>query len=208
MSMKESKPTVNKAKISARKQREQARARAQARTRYIWIGIGALIVIALGAVIYFAVATPPPPPIEGLETFPNIPGGQHVTGAIPYDQVPPVGGPHDPVWQNCGIYTTAIRSENGVHSMEHGAVWITYQPDLPADQITALQNALRGQPYLLLSPFADLPAPVVASAWGAQVKLTGASDPRLAQFVSRWRNGAYTPERGAPCTGGLGTPNG
>lgn len=207
--MKDSKPTSNKAKqTSARQLREQERARAAQRTRYIWIGIGALVVIALGALIYFTVTAPAPKPIEGLLTFPSIPGGQHVTGPIPYDQTPPVGGPHDPVWQNCGIYTNAIRSENAVHSMEHGAVWITYQPNLPADQIALIQNAARGQAYILVSPFDGLPTPVVASAWGAQVQLPNASDPRLAQFISQFRAGPFAPERNASCSGGIGTPNG
>lgn len=206
--MKDSKPPPKVNKPSARQLREQERARAAQRTRYIWIGVGAAILLALAAVVYSAVTAPPPVAIAGLETFKDIPGGQHVTGPVTYPQTPPVGGPHDPVWQNCGIYTNAIRSENAVHSMEHGAVWITYQPTLPADQIALLQNAARGQGYVLLSPFAELPAPVVASAWGAQVKLTGATDPRLAQFISQFRAGPFAPERNASCSGGIGAPNG
>ncbi|MCP5096317.1 MAG: DUF3105 domain-containing protein, partial [Chloroflexi bacterium] len=52
---------------------------------------------------------------------------------------------------------------NAVHSMEHGAVWITYQPDLPADEIIELQDLVRGQPFLLLSPYPDLRGPVVVT---------------------------------------------
>jgi hypothetical protein len=62
------------------------------------------------------------------------PTSLHVGGNIDYDQdlgIPPAGGPHNPSWQNCGFYDELVRDENAVHSLEHGAVWITYQPDLP-----------------------------------------------------------------------------
>lgn len=207
--MKDSKAAPNKnAKPSARQMREQQRARDEQRKRFIWIAIGAVIVIALGALIYFVVTAPAPKPIEGVELFPNIPGGQHIEGAITYPQTPQVGGPHNAAWQNCGIYDSAIRNENAAHSLEHGAVWVTYSPDLPPDQIKILQDSLRGQSYVLLSPYAGLPSPVVASAWAVQLKLPNASDPRLMQFVTRYRGGPYAPEIGASCQGGVGTPIG
>jgi hypothetical protein len=60
---------------------------------------------------------------------------------------------------------------------------------------------------VLVSPYPDLPAPVVASAWGKQLQLDSANDPRLEQFVSAFREGPQTPEPGAPCTGGTGNPD-
>ena len=131
----------------------------------------------------------------------------HVQGAVKYPQTPPVGGDHAEVWQNCGVYTKPIANENGVHSLEHGAVWIAYRPDLAPDQVAKLEAAAKNQPYLLLTPFVGLAAPVVASAWGKQVTLLGAEDPRLATFIRTYANGPETPEPGAACTGGLGEPN-
>ena len=124
-----------------------------------------------------------------------------------YPQTPPVGGDHDPVWQNCGYYGAPIRSENGVHSMEHGAVWITYRPALPADQVEDLRDLAGSQTYLLVTPFEGLPSLVVASAWGKQLRLDSAGDERLDQFVRHFRLGADAPERGAACSGGVGTPS-
>lgn len=132
----------------------------------------------------------------------------HVDSNVTYPQTPPVGGPHNPTWQNCGVYTEPIRKELGVHSMEHGAVWITYRPDLPATAVDALRAVVRGWSFALLSPYPDLPSPVVASAWGVQMRVDSAGDPRLATFVARYVNGQQTPEPGAPCSGGEGKPIG
>jgi hypothetical protein len=129
----------------------------------------------------------------------------HVRGHINYPQNPPVGGPHNPVWQNCGFYSKPVRNEHAVHSMEHGAVWITYRPDLPKDQVEKLKS-LTQKSYVLASPYPGLPAPVVASAWGKQLRLNSANDPRLEQFVIDYSQGLQTPEPGAPCSGGVGSP--
>ena len=54
--------------------------------------------------------------------------------------LPPTGGSHNPRWQNCGIYTDPVDSSLAVHSLEHGAVWLAYQPDLAADKVAELQD--------------------------------------------------------------------
>ena len=127
----------------------------------------------------------------------------HVTTAVTYTQTPPVGGNHDPVWLNCGIYDHAVRNENAVHDLEHGAVWVTYNPSLGADQVSALKAVVGTQTYILMSPYPGLPAPVVATAWNRQLKLTGVDDPRLPEFIKLYRQGPQTPEPGAACTGGI-----
>ncbi len=145
--------------------------------------------------------------IPGVVTYSNL-SRQHVTTPVNYPQVPPVGGAHNPVWQNCGIYTQPIGNEHAVHSMEHGAVWITYQPTLSAQDVSQLTTLASGHSYVLLSPYPNLPSPVVISAWGVQLKVTSASDPRLAQFLKYYEQGPQTQEQGAACSGGTGTPSG
>jgi hypothetical protein len=128
--------------------------------------------------------------------------GLHVAGPIDYKERPPVGGQHNVVWQNCGIYDMPIHSEHAVHSLEHGAVWITYRPDLPPDQLQILKSTASDD-FMLLSPFPGLASPVVASAWNHQIRLDSAADSRLRPFIDRYKNNpATTPEFGAPCAGG------
>jgi hypothetical protein len=113
-----------------------------------------------------------------------------------------MGGPHNVVWQNCGVYAVPVHNEHAVHALEHGAVWITYRPDLAAEDVARLRDAASDD-YMLLSPFPGLPAPVVASSWNHQIQLDGASDPRLESFIRRYKNNPQTtPEFGAACLGG------
>jgi hypothetical protein len=144
-------------------------------------------------------------PIQGVQSFDKL-TREHVETPVTYPQTPPVGGNHNPVWQNCGVYPQPIANENGVHSLEHGAVWVTYQPTLPAAQVATLQKLVKANSYALLSPYEGIKSPVVASAWGKQLSLPSADDPRLAVFLRTYLQGPQTPEPGAPCTGGTGTP--
>ena len=123
-------------------------------------------------------------------------------GHVDYPQTPPVGGPHSPTWATCmgNVYTKPLHNENAVHSMEHGAVWVTYRPSLPAADVNVLASDIQGKPYTLLSPYPGLPHPVVATAWGLQLPLDSANDPRLVQFIDTYAHGPQTPEQGAPCT--------
>ena len=148
--------------------------------------------------------------IPGVQTFSGL-ARTHVTGAVSYPQQPPAGGPHSPAWLNCGIYTAPVPTTSAVHSLEHGAVWITYRPGLPTTAVSQLRAVVRGEPssargYVILSPYPGLPAPVVASAWDKQLRLTGAADARLPRFITSYAQGPQTPEPGAPCSGGTGTP--
>jgi hypothetical protein len=170
--------------------------------------VAALVALGVGGAVVYLNVSPTARAIPGVEHIAAT-DRDHVTGAVTYAQSPPIGGPHNPVWQNCGVYDQPVPNELGVHSMEHGAVWITYRPDLAADQVQILRGVVRGKEYALLSPWpaeVPFPSPIVASAWGLQLKLDSASDPRLAEFVRRYANGPQTPERMAPCSGGIGTP--
>ena len=143
-------------------------------------------------------AGPSPVQIEGLETFDDL-SNEHVTDPVEYDQVPPVGGAHFPRWLACDVYDEPVPAEGAVHSMEHGAVWITYEPGLEAggvEQLAALAEL--DEEYVLVSPLTGLPAPVVASAWGLQVQVDGPDDPRLQQFVQTYAGEEQGGEPGPP----------
>lgn len=151
-------------------------------------------------------------PIAGVEELPEV-AAVHIdslpepTPAAPGGTIlPPAGGEHDPIVQNCGVYTEPIASAKAVHSLEHGAVWITYRSGLDPQQVDVLTALANARDYTLLSPIDSLRSPVVLTAWGIQLEVDDASDPRVEPFLVKYVQGEQTPEPGAPCSGGSGEP--
>lgn len=184
----------------------QRRARERARLIRNAVIIGGLVVLAAAAVILFIANQPAGTgDLQGVKVFPNPERG-HSVEPVSYAQTPPVGGVHHPAWQNCGVYTEPVPDENAVHSLEHGVIWITYQPDLPAEQVSQLAELTRQSGYRLLSPYPGIESPIVASAWGYQLALESADDPRLMDFIRKYEQNPLGPEPGASCSGGVGVP--
>ena len=130
------------------------------------------------------------------QSHPGAVQHNHVTGPVTYSVVPPVGGPHNATWMNAGVYTEPVPSERAVHNLEHGAVWITYDPKLSKQEVAALTafvgkqsliaesqqaTGVAGQAnrYMDLSPWPTntLPAPIVLSSWGHQLRVTSPHRP-------------------------------
>jgi hypothetical protein len=198
----ESRQPTSKKKTPAQKvadlRREQAR-QDRRRARMIWVPVTATLVVLGGAVAWSLSTNSAAKDLSAVQSFTVQQG--HTDAKVTYEQSPPAGGEHAPAWLNCGVYDSPVPNENAVHSLEHGAVWVTYKPDLPAEQVSALKELLSG-PYDLLSPYPGLEAPVVASAWGKQLTLDSSDDARLPAFLKAYRQGAQAPEPGAACTGG------
>jgi hypothetical protein len=145
-----------------------------------------------------ASAAPLPGEPEGTKTFTGL-ARNHVDTPVEYPQTPPVGGNHNAVWQDCQYYDTSVPNERAVHSLEHGAVWITYSPDTSQADRDVLKALAATGDHILVSEYDGLPSPIVATAWGKQLQLQSVSDPRLQQFVNFFQSGPQTPEPGVTC---------
>jgi hypothetical protein len=181
----------------------------QRQTPWGLITVAVVIVLLAAAVIGYAVhqgsvkkASSDPNKIRGIvhKTFTS---GDHKAGVISYAESPPFGGPHAPVWADCTgtVYPDQIANENAVHDLEHGAVWITYKPGLPSDQLDVLTKLVSGKQYMLLTPYAGLKTNVSLQAWGYQLFVDSAKDSRVKTFIKDLQlNQKNTPELGASCT--------
>lgn len=123
---------------------------------------------------------------------------------VAYDRYPPVGGPHDPTWAACDgvVYDQPVRDEMMVHALEHGAVWIAYNPDtLSSADLVGLTTLVPQVGYLVMSPYPELDTPLSLQAWGHQLPLESGADPRFQQFLlAMLRNPFLTPEPNATCS--------
>ncbi|MCI0399295.1 MAG: DUF3105 domain-containing protein [Chloroflexi bacterium] len=169
----------------------------------VW-GAVAIVAVALIALLFLALREPGA--LEGLRRVAGLSRGHDESVDYAGLDLPPAGGLHSGVWQNCGIYDEPIDTRNALHSMEHGAVWIAYQPELPEEDVATLREMVQGQTYVVLSPYPGLRSPVVLTAWGIQLEVDSVDDNRIPEFVARYQRGPQTPELGASCSNGTGQP--
>ncbi|WP_155055052.1 DUF3105 domain-containing protein [Streptomyces blattellae] len=142
---------------------------------------------------------------DGVKTWDAELSRTHVTENVDYPMEPPVGGDHDQAWMNCNgdVYTEELTNVNAVHSLEHGAVWVTYTSKAAKEDVDALTEKVKQTPYTLMSPYENQKDPIMLSAWGVQRTVTSADDPNVDKFFEKYVQGEQTPEPGAACTGGL-----
>lgn len=181
---------------------EAGRPAAQSAKPLLKYGVGLGIVAVLGLLVWFisqdvtenpqGVADPP----EGTEVF-SIGEVAHTPNPVDYAQDPPAGGSHNASWLTCAAYDEPVSNEFAVHSLEHGAIWITYQPDLEASSVDRLEGYAR-RAEVIVSPYPGLDSPVVLSAWGRQLRLDAVDDTVIDQFYRAFRD-RTAPEPGASC---------
>lgn len=191
----------------ARFHRQQKRSQRNRQIAAISIPTAVLAVVA--AIVLSVILIPTPASytaggagvvIDGVAEFENV--STHVETPVEYAEMPPAGGSHSPTWLNCGIYTQAVPNENAVHTLEHGAIWVTYDPSLDTSQLDALRSKFP-KTQVILSPYAGLPAPIVLRGWNVQLGVKSADDSRIASFFEEYWNGQNAPEPGASCIGGI-----
>ena len=186
--------------------RKDEKSRQRRSTTLLTIGLVIAVVLAVGGVWWAVEAgteDPTPGALDDVQTY-EYEGSKHTeSDGIPveYSESPPVGGEHSPIWLDCTgvVYDKPVANEQAVHGLEHGAVWVTYRPDLSQDEVDTLTGRLDGS-YYFVSPYEDQDAPVVVTAWNNQLALEGVDDPRLDDFVNEFRQGPQTPEPGAVCS--------
>ncbi|MEM9467919.1 MAG: DUF3105 domain-containing protein [Actinomycetota bacterium] len=153
------------------------------------------------------VARPAPVEIDlGVILELDSAGADHVLCEVAYASSPPTSGPHFPAWQNCGFYTEPIRDETAVHSLEHGAVWIAYDPDLDPVRIGEIEAIVALDGHFLASPYPGLQNPIVVSAWQRQLALEQIGEPVFTEFIDRQlgRVSETAPEAGVSCADAVG----
>ena len=166
------------------------------------LGVG--LVVSLVAIVMFSQPEARGVP-DGTQAV-AIASADHVSGTIYANNEVPAGGAMDSIWQNCGFYDGQVRAENVVHSLEHGAVWVTYGAGVTSDDVVSLRRFVSRSEKVVVSAVPLQGAPIIVSAWGRQLEIDDPSDARLDQFVNEFTGASSAPERGGRCNGGVGQP--
>lgn len=205
------KAAERRARLEEMRQAEQARER---RSRIIMVAVVAVVVLATvgGGVWLWSSAEKEQQaseerkasPVKGAKTWDDL-SQNHVEGAVDYPMGPAAGGDHNGTWATCDatVYDKEIPQENAVHSLEHGAVWVTYTDKAAKADVEKLKGTVSKTPYSLMSPHQDQKSPITLTAWGVQLGVEQATDARVEQFLEKYVQGEQTPEKGASCSGGI-----
>ncbi len=88
-----------------------------------------------------------------------------------YENNPPLGGDHSPVWYDDGVYEPDTTEDLGmlVHTLEHGRINVQYKPgtdDETVAQLEALVAESEGYHMLLYQNTTGMEYEVAATTWG------------------------------------------
>ena len=117
-------------------------------------------------------------------------------GALgPNPPLTPAGGPHHFVPLRQGIYDQPVPDGNAIHSLEHGMVWITYQPDdVSAETLEVLDGiASDFGRDVILSPRLENSSPIIVVSWGQRLVMDGVDEQLVRDFVTTNRNRSPEP---------------
>ena len=109
-----------------------------------------------------------------------------------YNSNPPTSGPHWPETTSRGIHDEEVADEYLVHNLEHGEIWLSYRPGIPAEIKKELENITKDFSKVVLTPRSKNDADIALAAWGRLDKfnLEGQvlDKARVENFIRRWRN--------------------
>lgn len=191
-------------RLEARRQ-EKARAlaaqrRAERRERIIRIVV--LTILGAAALWFFflrGVTTPEAIAGHPIETFSDAGVNDHREGDLTYDEIPPVSGQHAPSAAACGIHGEQIPDEQYVHSLEHGAVAVFYDPQQVDEQtITGIEDLAGSYDGETISaPYEGMDQPIYVTSWGERMALGSLDEEAVREYIDTFRGKG--PEPGSEC---------
>ncbi len=115
--------------------------------------------------------------------------------SLPSLPLPATGGPHAASPQRTGTYSEPIGDGNAIHAMEHGIVWITYQPDLlTEDEIERLEDVAGDfRRDTIIAPRPQNTDPIVLVSWGRRLVMATLDEDLVAEFIQTNRDRSPEP---------------
>lgn len=142
--------------------------------KFLFIIVAFSIIILAGVVIFRDQIQEPLIELFGQEYEDE--GRDHLQdGQSPptYQTNPPVSGSHDPTPAEWGFYDQELPDGKAIHNLEHGGIWVSYQPGVLNDEeINQLKKLASeyGQ-RLIVSPRAKNDSKIAVASWRHLEKL-------------------------------------
>ncbi len=186
---------------SAPRQSKREQVRQQKKRRSLmWnvIILGTLGAFLLGAAAFF-ISSQRPGPLPGEQAIPLEGQAEVPTGTeIEYKSHPPSSGNHYAQAAPWGLSTTPIPEGTFVSNLARGGVVYLYEcpadcAELEQQFADLIASAPRDDQFntvkIVAAPYdGDLPAPIVALAWGHQLNQDGFNESLLLRWYNRWVN--------------------
>jgi len=121
----------------------------------------------------------------------EISEGQHVapTTELAVTSMPPTSGPHFGQVASAGLRDEEIPDGHLVHNLEHGDIWISYNPRISEDTISQLKQFLDGK--VVITPRSENEQDIVLAAWGRldsfNIDESGLPVERIEDFIKRYK---------------------
>lgn len=139
-------------------------------------------------------------PLMGQE-IPDLGRGHVPDGTkLDFNSNPPTSGQHYVKWITRGIYDKPQEDGNLVHSLEHGAVIVSFKSDLPKEDVEKIKSVFSSVSVSkkIMVPRDNLDVPVALTSWGRLLKIQtidATSEAKIREFMET--NEDRGPEKGA-----------
>jgi len=109
---------------------------------------------------------------------------------VEYQTNPPTSGDHLAQAENWGIYDKEIDDKAGVHSMEHGGIWISYK-DIGAEERQGLEEiGKENSQSTVVSPRSGNDNKIVVASWGKLIRLESVDKALIQKYIDTYKNQA------------------
>lgn len=161
-----------------------------------------LFLMAVAYLIFFRQTAPSEIAGNTISSFSTSNGGDD-THVAPYNYTedetgvdPPVSGRHDPAPADCGIHSVRVPDENLVHTLEHGAVAVLYNPkEVPLPDIKRIEDIVTGYEDTVMSaPYPGLPDAIVLASWSRKMPLDEFDSDAITEYIDTFRDTEPAPE--------------